>query len=96
MLKSSAFWGFQWFKFEQNLRKIVRFLYLVQVYIATNIEGCFKKFTSICFFCSQIWLNLPMNHHHFGCITKLGGKKNTGLISKKAWDGPLKKLISRQ
>jgi len=27
--------------------------------------------------CSQIWLNLPMGHHHFGYITKLTGKKKT-------------------
>jgi hypothetical protein len=27
--------------------------------------------------CSQIWLNLPMDHHHFGYITKLTGKKKT-------------------
>jgi hypothetical protein len=27
--------------------------------------------------CSQIWLNLPADHHHFGYITKLT-KRNTG------------------
>jgi hypothetical protein len=27
--------------------------------------------------CSQIWLNLPMDHHHFGYITKFTGQKKT-------------------
>ncbi len=27
--------------------------------------------------CSQIWQNLPADHHHFGYITKLT-KRNTG------------------
>jgi hypothetical protein len=32
--------------------------------------------------CSQIWLHLPVNHHHFGCNTNLRRKKKhliTGL-----------------
>jgi len=34
--------------------------------VAEYIEGCFSSLA-----CSQIWLNLHVDHHHFGCITKL-------------------------
>jgi hypothetical protein len=33
------------------------------------MEGCFSSLA-----CSQIWLNLHVDHHHFGCITKLTPK----------------------
>jgi hypothetical protein len=41
------------------------------------INGHFKKMSLSHVACSQIWLNLPMDHHHFGYITKLTGKKKT-------------------
>jgi hypothetical protein len=34
-----------------------------------NIEGCFKQTWYLA--CSQIWLNLPVDHCYFGYITKL-------------------------
>jgi hypothetical protein len=35
-----------------------------------------NKFVLISYLtCSQIWLNLLVNHHHFGYITKLTPKK---------------------
>jgi hypothetical protein len=42
--------------------------------IAKNIQGLFKILVSY-LACSQICLNLPVNHHHFGYITKLTPKK---------------------
>jgi hypothetical protein len=42
--------------------------------VAKNIEGCFKIFVSY-LACSQIWLNLPVDHCHFGYSTKLPTKK---------------------
>jgi hypothetical protein len=39
---------------------------MVQVILAKNIEGCFKILVSY-LVCSQIWLNLRVDHHfHFG------------------------------
>ncbi len=35
-------------------------------YIAKNIERFFSYLV-----CSQIWLKIPMDHHHFGYKTKL-------------------------
>jgi hypothetical protein len=32
---------------------------------------------------SQIWLNLPMDHHHFGYITKLTQKKKQNKTKKQ-------------
>jgi hypothetical protein len=37
----------------------------------------FKKMSLSHLAYSQIWLNLPMDHHHFGYITKFTGKKKT-------------------
>jgi hypothetical protein len=43
-----------------------------------KIEGCFINilFSYLAF--SQTWLNLPMDHRHFGYITKLKKKNKTG------------------
>jgi hypothetical protein len=38
--------------------------------VAKNIEGCFKILVSY-LASSQIWLNLPVDHCHFGYSTKL-------------------------
>jgi len=53
----------------QNLTKIKENLpdfYTWFKCVAENVEGCFGSLA-----CSQIWLNLHVDHHHFGCITKL-------------------------
>jgi hypothetical protein len=43
---------------------------MVQVSSQNKIKGCLIFEVSY-FACSQIWLNLPMDDHHFGYITKL-------------------------
>ncbi len=45
------------------------FLYMVQVMLAINIEWCFEILVSY-LACSQIWLNLPVDHCHFGYIAQ--------------------------
>ncbi len=68
MKKWSVFLG--GFFNHQNLKtKITRFLDLV----AQNI-----------YFCSQIWLNLPMDDCHFGYVTKLTPQKLTLVLCVEA------------
>jgi len=40
--------------------------------VAQNIEGCLKILLAY-LACSQIWLNIPFNHCHFG-YSKMGKK----------------------
>jgi hypothetical protein len=43
-----------------------------------KIEGCFINILLSYLVFSQTWLNLPMDHRHFGYITKLEKKKTGG------------------
>jgi hypothetical protein len=47
------------------------------VCVAKKEEGDVLKFLFSCLACNQIWLNLHVDHRHFGFITKLTPKKNT-------------------
>ncbi len=47
-----------------------------------------QKHRTMCFFIitfifSLFWLNLPMDHHHFGYNTKLTPKKYCFIVAKK-------------
>jgi len=44
--------------------------------LAKRMEGrMFQKFYFHILACSQIWLIIHVDHHHFGCIIKLTQKK---------------------
>jgi len=62
-----------WPKFKKNCQI---FLFTWFKWVARNIDRCFTILLSH-LACSQIWLHLPMDHCHFGYITKL--TKNTVL-----------------
>jgi hypothetical protein len=62
-----------WPKFKKNCQI---FLFTWFKWVARNIERCFTILLSH-LACSQIWLHLPLDHCHFGSITKL--TKNTVL-----------------
>jgi hypothetical protein len=55
-------------KSEKKIVKITKFLYLVPIRSPKHKKGglifVFSKLV-----CSQIWLNLPLDDHHFGYIT---------------------------
>jgi hypothetical protein len=53
--------------------------YMVQVYFSPKHKRMLKKFYFHILACSQIWLFIHVDHHHFGCITKLSPKKITTL-----------------
>jgi hypothetical protein len=53
---------------------------MVEVEVAKNIEGCFLQNLLSYLACSQIWLNLPVDHCHFGYNSALP-KKNTAAAS---------------
>jgi len=55
---------FQLPKFEKNLRKITKFLYMVQVG-SEKYRRIFKLFFLSYLACGQIWLNFPMDDCHF-------------------------------
>jgi hypothetical protein len=62
-------------KIHQNFKKKFHIsLHMVQV--AKYRRICVKILLSYLAY-SQIWLNLLVDHHHFGSITKLAQKKNT-------------------
>jgi hypothetical protein len=50
--------------------------------VAKNIEACFEKIFSY-LACSQIWLNYPADHCHFGYNTKLPKKTLGGTLKIK-------------
>jgi hypothetical protein len=60
--------------------------------VAKSIEGCLKNLFSY-LACSQIWLNLLVDHHHFGYIRKLTKKiligtnnsKENLIVKEKLW-----------
>jgi hypothetical protein len=52
---------------DQNLRKIARFLHMVQV------QGYIFNYFHI-YLVAKVWLNIPVNHRHFGFNTKLSKK----------------------
>ncbi len=80
MLKFCAFVDFQEPKFNKILKeKIARFLYVAQSG-SKYIEEFFKIKLLPCLNFSQIWLNLPVDHHHFGYNTKLQKRKNTNWV----------------
>ncbi len=64
---------------------IVRFLYMVQV-CSQKYEIKYKKLFSY-FACSQIWLNLHVDHCHFGYITKIDIKNNVCSTLSCKFDG---------
>ncbi len=76
MLKSRTFWNFQKPEFDQNLRIITRFLYTVQVG-SKNYRRVFQDIYFSYLTCKQIWLNLPVDHHHVGYNRRLPKKKKT-------------------
>jgi hypothetical protein len=63
LIKSSAFRDFQQPKLDKILRKIARLLYMGSSREAKIYRTMFFKTIHI-WHC--IWLNLPVDHHHFG------------------------------
>jgi len=62
----------KWFK-KNSIARIWPFKFIFQIsimwYVAKRIEDFFLNYLYLA--CSQIWLNLPMDHRHVGYITKL-------------------------
>jgi hypothetical protein len=58
--------NFFWLDFYKWFKEVAKY----------KIKGCLIFEVSY-FACSQIWLNLPMDDHHFGYITKFDQKKKT-------------------
>jgi hypothetical protein len=74
--KNGNLWDFQSQQFRKDLRKLARFIYLIQV--GSQKYGGMLIFQNFhVWFIAIIWLNLPMVDCQFGYITKLT-KKITG------------------
>ncbi len=80
-LKMKWFWGgFNCQKSEKKIVKITKFLYLVPIRSPKHKnDGLIFVFSY--WVCSQIWLNLPMDDHHFSYITIFGTGPKTGSIA---------------
>jgi len=62
-------------KSEKKIVKITKFLYLVPIRSLKHKKGGLI-FVFPYLVCHQIWLNLPMDDHHFGSITIFFIKKH--------------------